>query len=90
MSDIRCAICGEPWDAYGVRHGDMTPPEADLFLQGRGCPDCSFGRVNVLEEDGVDPVLAGAQRYVDFLGDALDADDGSLGVEDWLDGGVYG
>ena len=43
MSDIVCAICGEPWDAYGVCHGDMSPDEAKLFLAGEGCPSCGFG-----------------------------------------------
>ncbi len=43
MSDIVCSICGEPWDAYGVRHGDMTPAEARQFLTGQGCPSCDFG-----------------------------------------------
>ena len=43
MSDMVCAICGEPWDAYGVRHGDMTPAEARKFLSGQGCPSCQFG-----------------------------------------------
>lgn len=40
MSDIRCVVCGEPWDAYGVRHGDMLKWEADLFRKGAGCPSC--------------------------------------------------
>jgi hypothetical protein len=40
MSDIKCLICGEPWDAYGVRHGDMAPWEAKLFRLGAGCPAC--------------------------------------------------
>ncbi len=40
MADIRCAVCGEPWDAYGVRHGDMKPWEAVLFRAGAGCPAC--------------------------------------------------
>ena len=43
MSDILCSICGEPWDAYGVRQGDMTPVEARKFLSGQGCPGCEFG-----------------------------------------------
>lgn len=38
MSDVYCAKCGEPWDAYGVRHGDMDTVEAD-----KGCPCCGFG-----------------------------------------------
>ncbi len=41
--DRSCAKCGEPWDAYGIRHGDMTPEEAALFNQGKGCPHCHFG-----------------------------------------------
>lgn len=43
MSDIYCAKCAEPWDAYGVRHGDMKPYEADRFSKGEGCPCCDFG-----------------------------------------------
>lgn len=43
MSDIYCAKCGEPWDAYGVRHGDMEPNEAEKFRRGQGCPCCGFG-----------------------------------------------
>jgi len=45
MSDIVCSVCGEPWDAYGVRHGDMTPEEAERFLGGEGCPACEFGAI---------------------------------------------
>jgi hypothetical protein len=44
MSDIRCAKCGEPWDAYGVRNGDMDSSEASKFMRGEGCPSCNFGR----------------------------------------------
>lgn len=40
MSDIHCIVCGEPWDAYGVNHGDMLPWEAKLFRAGAGCPSC--------------------------------------------------
>jgi hypothetical protein len=45
MSDIVCAMCGEPWDAYGVYHGDMTSDEAERFLAGEGCPACEFGTI---------------------------------------------
>lgn len=41
--DIKCAKCGEPWDAYGVRNGDMEPAEAKRFNKGEGCPACRFG-----------------------------------------------
>ncbi len=52
MSDIYCAKCGEPWDAYGVRHGeDMTPEEAGRFLAGEGCPCCRFGRTANTNEE---------------------------------------
>lgn len=42
MGDIRCAVCNEPWDSYGVRNGDMEPEDADKFLRGKGCPSCGF------------------------------------------------
>jgi hypothetical protein len=38
--DIKCVVCGELWDAWGVRHGDMLPWESKLFRQGAGCPSC--------------------------------------------------
>lgn len=47
MGDIKCRICGEPWDSYGVHEslridgdGDMTASEAKMLLEGRGCPSC--------------------------------------------------
>lgn len=40
MGDVKCAMCGEPWDAYGAKHGDMRPWEYELFRQGAGCPSC--------------------------------------------------
>ena len=44
LGDITCRKCGEPWDSYGVDHGDMTPIEAKKFKRGEGCPSCNFGR----------------------------------------------
>ena len=44
MGDIRCAKCGEPWDAFGVRNGDMEFSDAARFLNGEGCPTCNFGQ----------------------------------------------
>lgn len=38
--NINCVVCGEPWDSYGVRHGDMAKWEAECFLKGAGCPSC--------------------------------------------------
>jgi hypothetical protein len=43
MSDVYCAVCGEPWDYYGLKHGDVTPNEARRILAGDGCPCCHFG-----------------------------------------------
>lgn len=43
MSDVTCAICGEPWDYYGLKHGDLRPEEAERFLHGQGCPTCGYG-----------------------------------------------
>ena len=40
--DLYCAKCGEPWDSYGISHGDMTEEEKDNFLLGRGCPCCGY------------------------------------------------
>lgn len=41
--DIHCPICSEPWDRWGVTHGDMTPDEAVAFFRGEGCPACAYG-----------------------------------------------
>lgn len=38
--DILCVVCGEPWDAWGVNHGDMAKWESELFKAGAGCPCC--------------------------------------------------
>jgi hypothetical protein len=40
MSDIRCSVCGEPFESYGIDHGDFLPWQAKLFRQGAGCPIC--------------------------------------------------
>ena len=65
MSDILCAVCGEPWDAYGVQHGDMTPDEAARFLAGAGCPACVFAAI---PSPGGDP-LAAAESELEWSDD---------------------
>ena len=40
MGDVLCKVCSEPWDAYGIYHGDMTRWKAKLLLKGAGCPSC--------------------------------------------------
>ncbi len=51
MGDISCAVCTEPWDAYGARHGDMLPWEYNLFRQGAGCPSCEGEPPEDLDSD---------------------------------------
>ena len=41
--DVFCLVCDEPWDSYGVTHGDMTSAEATAFYRGEGCPACAYG-----------------------------------------------
>ncbi len=38
--DVYCKRCGEPWDVYGVQHGDLTDEERQRFWKGEGCPAC--------------------------------------------------
>ena len=70
MADLTCVVCGEPWDAWGVRHGDMLRWEASLFLKGAGCPACTgkspFPKNGPLED------LAGLQHPEEaFLRDRI-------------------
>ena len=44
MGDIKCRKCGEPWDYYGLKHGDVEPGEGERILNGEGCPCCEFGK----------------------------------------------
>jgi DNA-directed RNA polymerase subunit N (RpoN/RPB10) len=39
MDDIKCLICGEPYDNYYVNH-DMTVSERNRLLSGKGCECC--------------------------------------------------
>ncbi len=75
MSDITCAKCGEPWDAYGVRHGDMDDEEAERFLNGEGCPCCGFG-TKCNGTGRFSPLRSRiAERENAFMSSALDATD---------------
>lgn len=65
--DLYCQRCGEPWDAYGVRHGDLTPEECDLFLDGKECPACHGKKI---EKRPFRAQVMAALR--DGLGDDLD------------------
>ena len=46
--DIKCIKCGEPWDVYGLNHGDVAAWEADSIKQGIGCPACLGEKKNEL------------------------------------------
>lgn len=39
--DVRCAVCGEPWDIYYINH-EMEEDDWDKedFYNGKGCPCC--------------------------------------------------
>ena len=73
MSDIYCAKCGEPWDAYGVYHcDDMDASEKKQFLRGEGCPACGFGRK--LEKQDKESILQGFLRAAESEIEASDED----------------
>lgn len=38
--DVKCLVCGEPWDYWGLYHGDVQAWEADAIKKGLGCPHC--------------------------------------------------
>ena len=38
--DVICAQCGEPWEYYGIDHGDFEKEEIEPFLRGDYCPCC--------------------------------------------------
>jgi hypothetical protein len=53
-SDYICPVCGEPWDITGVLDGlkgkgDMSKEEAEMFLNGWGCPCCKSNLPRRLE-----------------------------------------
>lgn len=58
MSDIKCVVCGEEWEAYGIDHGDLLPWEAKLFKQGAGCPECE-GEPNGWKPESISDVENG-------------------------------
>lgn len=39
--DTHCKVCDEPWDVYGLAHGDVKAWEADMIRIGIGCPACT-------------------------------------------------
>ena len=72
--DILCERCGEPWNAYGVRNGDLDPIEQGRFFRGEGCPSC-YGKdpsefADRAERTEVARAAQSAMR--DVLGDDID------------------
>jgi len=55
MPDINCTVCNEPWDRYGLYHGDVSPGEAGAILSGKGCPSCSGYHPETDADHGYDP-----------------------------------
>ena len=45
-NDTHCRKCGEPWDIYGLTHGDVQPWQARAVKAGLGCPCCEANGVN--------------------------------------------
>lgn len=83
--DVYCQRCGEPWDLYGVDHGDMTDEDRRLFWAGQGCPSC-FGKP--VEKRPFRAELTSALHDVlgnDIDGLAAELDDAAflLGKEFW-------
>ena len=67
MSDINCAKCGEPWNAWAIMQGqihdkgDMLQWECNLFRAGQGCADC----------EGVVPLETTVEEQMEFVTDHI-------------------
>jgi hypothetical protein len=77
MSDVHCAVCGEPWDTYHLRE-DAPPWVLPLFRAGLGCESCEGVRPeggdagSAMEQHLRDRVLGVAfDDDVDPVGDAV-------------------
>lgn len=65
MGDVYCRICGEPWDYYGLKHGDVEAGESERILRGEGCPCCDFGKNVTGNENHEDKYLEGLFNEID-------------------------
>lgn len=59
--DVKCVVCGEPWDFQGIDGGDMFRWEAKLFEVGSGCPTCE----GVAPTGGYEPTTLADVEYGD-------------------------
>jgi hypothetical protein len=82
--DVYCKRCGEPWDLYGVQHGDMTATERDSFWSGEGCPSCHGKAV---EKRPLRADLTSALHEI--LGDDVDGLAAELEDAEFLLGGEF-
>ena len=51
VGDIICAVCGEPWDYYELRH-EMCGDVMRMVMRGVGCPCCKGNERRYIEEHG--------------------------------------
>jgi len=65
--DVYCPRCGEPFDAYEVRH-EFKTIERIKFWRGAGCP-CCINQLTVVPT----PQAAATAALRDTLGDDIDA-----------------
>ena len=68
--DIKCIVCGEPWDFVGAANGeDMERWEFELVKRGAGCPSCEgkddgsyspseYEDIECGDEDPIDRIMA--------------------------------
>jgi hypothetical protein len=72
MGDLLCRVCSEPWDAWGLHHGDVMAWEAKLFKAGAGCPSCKG-----VPPEGTSPADADARELaaVESMADNWDDPD---------------
>ena len=82
--DVYCKRCGEPWDLYGVLHGDLTDTERDRFWRGEGCPSCHGKAV---EKRPLRAELTTALH--DLLGDDVDGLAAELEDAEFMLGGEF-
>jgi hypothetical protein len=90
MPNINCTVCGEPWDRYGLYHGDVSPGQADAILSGKGCPSCSGFHPETDADHGYDPgAIDDASIVFEQCAHcevAITADVGDFTYQQWKDG----
>lgn len=70
MGDVTCRRCGEPWDYYGARHGDMEEEEYKDLIAGRCCPCCKNKKVQQDEEEKTERMM----QWIKSIDEGTDLD----------------